>query len=90
MVELKPGDNISLKGGTSAKVIKELGRGGQGIVYLVELGGTKMALKWYIHAPSDVFYKNLEENKKFANRCLITFIVIFVLIIGCCKTCSFI
>lgn len=62
MVELKPGDNISLKGGTSAKVIKELGRGGQGIVYLVELGGTKMALKWYIHAPSDVFYKNLEEN----------------------------
>jgi len=34
--------------------------------------------------------QNLEENKKFANRCLITFIVIFVLIIGCCKTCSFI
>lgn len=31
--------------------------------------------------------QNLEKNKKFANKSLITFIVILVLIIGCCKTC---
>lgn len=45
-----------------AKIVKELGRGGQGIVYLVELGGKQMALKWYLKAPDNKFYKNLEEN----------------------------
>ena len=64
MVELKANDLISLTNGSDAKVIKELGRGGQGIVYLVEVDGQQMALKWYINAPNNVFYKNLQENIK--------------------------
>lgn len=62
MKELKPNEQVSLTNGSKAKVIKELGRGGQGIVYLVELAGQKMALKWYINPPDKKFYKNLEEN----------------------------
>ena len=61
-MELKPNDLVTLTIGSQAKVIKELGRGGQGIVYLVELAGQKMALKWYHNQPSDAFYKNLEHN----------------------------
>ena len=62
MKELKPKDKVSLTNGSSAKVVKELGRGGQGIVYLVEVGGQQMALKWYLSNPGIPFYKNLEEN----------------------------
>lgn len=62
MQELKKGETVNLVGGIQAKIVKELGRGGQGIVYLVELGGKQMALKWYKTAPDDRFYKNLEEN----------------------------
>ena len=54
MIELKNGESVSLTNGSQAKVVKELGRGGQGIVYLVEVGGQKMALKWY--------FNNMEEN----------------------------
>ena len=45
MTELKANDLISLTNGSQARVLKELGRGGQGIVYLVEVAGLKMALK---------------------------------------------
>lgn len=62
MKELKPKDKVNLVGDLQATVLKELGRGGQGIVYLVELLGKQMALKWYLNAPDDKFYKNLEEN----------------------------
>ena len=62
MIELKSGESVSLNNGSSAKVIKELGRGGQGIVYLVEVGGQQMALKWYHNDQGNWFYKNLEEN----------------------------
>ena len=62
MTELKANDLVSLTNGSKAKVIKELGRGGQGIVYLVELAGQKMALKWYINAPNNTFYKNIQSN----------------------------
>ncbi len=62
MLELKKGEKVSLTNGSEATVIKELGRGGQGIVYLVELGGQKMALKWYLNKPTDWFYRNLEDN----------------------------
>ncbi len=62
MRELKSGDKVNLTNGTQAKIIKELGRGGQGIVYLVDLAGKQMALKWYLKAPDSKFYKNLEEN----------------------------
>lgn len=62
MIELKSGESVKLTNGSSAKVIKELGRGGQGIVYLVEVGGQQMALKWYHSDQGNWFYKNLEEN----------------------------
>ena len=48
MKELKPKEKVSLTNGSSATIVKELGRGGQGIVYQVEVGGQQMALKWYI------------------------------------------
>lgn len=48
MIELKNGESVSLTNGSQAKILKELGRGGQGIVYLVDVGGQKMALKWYL------------------------------------------
>ena len=48
MRELKSGDKVNLTNGTQAKIIKELGRGGQGIVYLVDLAGKQMSLKWYL------------------------------------------
>ena len=44
-MELKPNDKVTLTIGSQATVIRELGRGGQGIVYLVDLAGQKMALK---------------------------------------------
>lgn len=62
MAELTVGQKVNLTIGSQATVLKELGRGGQGIVYLVDLGGTKMALKWYHTPPEDAFYKNLEHN----------------------------
>ena len=37
MEELKNGEKVKLTIGSEAEVVKELGRGGQGIVYLVEL-----------------------------------------------------
>ncbi len=61
-MELNKGDKVNLTIGSQATIIKELGRGGQGIVYLVELGGQQMALKWYTNPPDDKFYKNLEHN----------------------------
>ncbi len=62
MIELKKGDKVSLTSGGYVTIDKELGRGGQGIVYLVDLNGEKKALKWYLNAPDDKFYKNLEHN----------------------------
>lgn len=62
MAELKPGTRVSLQGGGFVEIKKELGRGGQGIVYLVNLDGAQMALKWYLTPPDDKFYKNLERN----------------------------
>lgn len=61
-MELQKGTRVNLTIGSQATVIKELGRGGQGIVYLVDLDGQQMALKWYITSPDEKFYKNLERN----------------------------
>lgn len=61
-MELKSNDKIDLTIGSQVTIIKELGRGGQGIVYLIELAGQKMALKWYHNPPSDEFYNNLISN----------------------------
>ena len=62
MKELKANDSVNLTNGSKAKIVKVLGEGGQGIVYLVELAGQQMALKWYKNPPDKKFYKNLEEN----------------------------
>lgn len=62
MTELSKNSIVSLVGGGTATIIKELGRGGQGIVYLVEVCGEKKALKWYLNAPDDKFYRNLAQN----------------------------
>ena len=62
MAELNAGSLVTLVGGGRATIIKELGRGGQGIVYLVEVKGEKKALKWYLNPPEEEFYRNLEHN----------------------------
>lgn len=62
MTELSKNSIVSLVGGGTATIVKELGRGGQGIVYLVEVCGEKKALKWYLNAPDDKFYRNLGHN----------------------------
>lgn len=62
MTELNIGESVSLTNGSQAKILKELGRGGQGIVYFVEVNGQNMALKWYFNNMGDWFYHNLEEN----------------------------
>lgn len=62
MTELKKGDRINLTNGGFVTIVKELGRGGQGIVYLVNLNGEEKALKWYINTPDKSFYKNLQNN----------------------------
>ena len=62
MTELSKNSIVSLVGGGTATIIKELGRDGQGIVYLVEVCGEKKALKWYLNAPDDKFYRNLQQN----------------------------
>ena len=62
MTELSKNSTIALVGGGTATIVKELGRGGQGIVYLVEVCGKKKALKWSLNTPDDKFYRNLEHN----------------------------
>ena len=47
MLELKKGMTVHLTDGGTAVVEKELGRGGQGIVYAVKTDSGMMALKWY-------------------------------------------
>lgn len=62
MTELKKGDKIKLTNGKFVTIDSELGRGGQGIVYLVSLDGEKKALKWYTSQPDSKFYDNLQHN----------------------------
>lgn len=62
MIELKTNQRVPLEIGGSCTVKRELGRGGQGIVYLVDLNGKDMALKWYTTIPGEQFYKNLKKN----------------------------
>lgn len=64
MSELCNGMQVKLCNGTSCTVKKELGRGGQGIVYLVDYNGKDYALKWYLVPYPDAFYQNLERNVK--------------------------
>jgi DNA-binding helix-hairpin-helix protein with protein kinase domain len=64
-MELKKGDKVALEGGAEAVIARELGRGGQGIVYEVTVKGKKYALKWYSgkkFAYPKKFYDNLKNN----------------------------
>ena len=62
MIELSKGTKITLSNGGYVTIKKELGRGGQGIVYLVDYNGKDVALKWYLNAPDSCFYTNLNNN----------------------------
>ena len=62
MTELSTGTKITLSNGGYVTINKELGRGGQGIVYLVDYQGKPKALKWYLNAPDQSFYNNLNAN----------------------------
>lgn len=64
MNELSKGTKVTLLNGGYVMVEKELGRGGQGIVYLVDCNGKQKALKWYSKTPDDNFYSNLCENAR--------------------------
>ena len=64
MAELLQNTIIKLTNGKTCQIIKELGRGGQGIVYLVNYDHGQYALKWYIQAYKPAFYANLENNVK--------------------------
>ena len=65
MSELKNGDVVQLNGGGYIKIINELGRGGQGIVYKVLMDDNEYALKWYFGRKlknKTEFINNLEKN----------------------------
>ena len=65
MLELKVGQSVEIEYGGFARVIKVLGSGGQGIVYLVEFNNSHYALKWYDVskiANPQAFRKNIETN----------------------------
>lgn len=62
MAELKLNSTVALLNGKSCEIKKELGRGGQGIVYQVEYDGRPYALKWYAVNPGQKFYQNLCDN----------------------------
>lgn len=64
MAELSQNTTIELTNGKTCQVVKELGRGGQGIVYLVNYDGGQYALKWYLQDYKPAFYANLENNVK--------------------------
>ena len=61
-MELSAGTEIKLLNGRVCTVERELGRGGQGIVYLVDYWGGDYALKWYTKDFSEDFYENLKNN----------------------------
>ena len=63
-MELKPGMQVRLTNGKTCTVKRELGRGGQGIVYTVDYGGKDYALKWYTQKCNSPFYDNLDRNVK--------------------------
>lgn len=66
MAELPIGIELKTDGFRKIKVGKELGRGGQGIVYHVTMDGKPKALKWYYESTfgdkRKQFYENLKNN----------------------------
>ena len=61
-MKLKENSTIKIITGGEAKVLKELGAGGQGTVYKVHYGGKDYALKWYHKPGKQEFYDNLKHN----------------------------
>lgn len=65
---LPAGTKLTTISGRTIEVVKKLGEGGQGIVYLVNYEKQQMALKWYKNsfldnAPSkEKFYENIKAN----------------------------
>ena len=65
MRELRLGQTIATRGSKSARVLGQLGEGGQGIVYKVDYAGKPMALKWYFKSKlknPERFYENIKSN----------------------------
>lgn len=65
MAEIPIGAELRTDGFRKVKVIKELGRGGQGVVYQVTMDGQTKALKWYHESAikdKKQFYENLKNN----------------------------
>ena len=65
MAELPIGAELKTDGFRKIEVIKELGRGGQGVVYQVMMDGKTKALKWYHESAikdKKQFYENLKNN----------------------------
>lgn len=56
------GASIRFTNGKNAIIDQELGTGGQGTVYLVNVEGVRKALKWYKKMPSEEFLRNLSKN----------------------------
>lgn len=65
MAELENNRIIRTSEGEEIKVLEEIGRGGQGIVYKVSFREKDYALKWYwegVDNDGEKFYENLEKN----------------------------
>ena len=58
---LKNGERSPMEDGGEAVVGREIGSGGQGIVYIVKYQGREYALKWY-------FYNKLKHPEEFRNN----------------------
>lgn len=63
---LSPGYQVDTLNGGKVKIIKMLGEGGQGVVYLVDYNGATKALKWYkpngMGQDPKAFYENIKSN----------------------------
>ena len=66
MSELQAGMQIELDDNMGTiQIVRKLGEGGQGYVYLVDYLGNQMALKWYKKGSikdMEGFRKNLQNN----------------------------
>lgn len=53
---------LMLQNGQKARIIRYLGEGAQGAVFLVEINGSQKALKLYKYQPTGEFLANLKKN----------------------------